>query len=287
MTKAIASKLCLSSVLLLTCGCIFKQQKPDVLLELEAVSQYNHRGMVQNDRGALQPRTRATLEVVDFGTVDGGSLFFDWWGSLNWSDETGHAWLPDGFAGRFTNIEITGGYARAFDLGDAVDLGLTAGAVAYIMTSGQGQIIPNVRDERTSTSEVFASADLDLFQDRVWGFTPHATVHYDPDEADGVYLNGGIRSKQYSIWRDLSAIVDLTVGYSDDAHSLWTYGVSDAGFADFTGKATLLYDLNENTFAFAGVAGSVIIDSEIADWFDLIGIDSENVWARGGIGYRF
>ncbi|HLU48733.1 MAG TPA: hypothetical protein VK116_11640, partial [Planctomycetota bacterium] len=208
--------------------------------------------------------------------------------SFNVTDETGNAWLPDDHAGRFSNVELTAAYTRTMRVAQNVaDLTLTGGAVAYILTSGQGRIIPNVRDERTSTTELFAAADVGLFQRELWGFSPHLSVHYDPDEADGVYLQGGVRSQRYKIWRELTFGVDFAIAYSDNGHSLWTYGLDESGFADFRGTGSLAYAFNANTVGFLGVSGSVIIDGDLQDWFDVIGIDSENVWVHGGMEFTF
>jgi hypothetical protein len=157
---------------------------------------------------------------------------------------------------------------------------------------------------RGSTTELFATVGTSLFPGELYGFYPHAEVHYDPDEVDGFYWAGGV-GKTLGIGQALEAFglkpagdagalldrfsftLNATVAYSSLNHSDWTYGLEEAGFSDFSGSGTLTFRIDKNTVISTGVGGAVIIDPQLRDWFDDIDIRSDNVWVTFGIGWEF
>jgi hypothetical protein len=253
-------------------GCIFTKERPSLQFNVEAATQYNHRGMVQNDRGVAQPELTADLPVSL-----GGNLNVRAWGNLNLTAEAGDAWFPDGHPGKFSEIDLSTAYSR--QLGP---VNLAAGVVGYILPDGAD--FPN--GVRGSTTEVFTSAGTALFEGKFYSLRPVARVHYDGDEANGLYLNGGL-FKSFAVIRNLSADLGVSLGYSDDGHSDWTYGLSEEGIADLRGTARFLYALSDNTTAWVGLGASTIIDRDLQDWFDLLGIDRDNVWGTVGLGWSF
>ena len=86
---------------------------------------------------------------------------------------------------------------------------------------------------------------------------------------------------------ELRANFQLGLGYSDENHSDWAYGIADVGLADLRGTLSLSYQLNENTFTTVAVSASTMVDDELRRWFDTIAIDHDNVWGSIAIGWSF
>ena len=51
----------------MSCGCIFKEERPRSEVNLLISNQYNHRGIAQNANGVIQPDMRVDLAIRDFG----------------------------------------------------------------------------------------------------------------------------------------------------------------------------------------------------------------------------
>ena len=257
-------------VAFLCVGCIFEQERPQVQVGALISTAFVRRGMVQNERGVIQPEIN-----VDARTIDGGILTGNAWANLDLTNSTGDAWLPDGAALDASAVDLKAQYSRTVG-----NFALAAGVLQYVLPNGSQ--FPN--GPRGTTSEVFVSGSTTLFGDEVYSFVPVASVHYDVDESEGWYLNGGIRKDLPLPWIDaLRSDISATVGWSSDKHSLWAYGLEESGFADFQGGLRLHYDLNENTTVSAGVAGSVLIDQDLRDWVELIDISEDNVWVWLGM----
>ncbi len=251
-------------------GCVVaKDAQVAVDLNVEAATQYNHRGMPQNEEGVLQPEMRVGLP-----TADGGGLDVVTWGNLDLTDESGDAWFPDDNQGRFSEIDSTLAYSRTLG---GFDVAL--GVVHYAILNGSEFVSGPAGSPRSPTTELFASVTHP-----VWGFDPFFELHYDIDEVEDLYLKGGVGKTielGASVWTELSA----SLGWSGEDESLWNYGFPEAGFADLGASAAVFYQIDPVTTAHVKVSASTIVDSELQDWFDVIGIDSENIWAAIGIGW--
>lgn len=249
-------------------GCIVPEGAiPAVDLSAVVATQYMHRGMVQVNDEVVQGEMRAHLP-----TTDGGTLTAIAFGNVNLNDDIGDSWFPDGKGGRVTETELGVSYSR--ELGP---VSLTAGVLSYILPDGRE--FPN--GVRGSTTEVFGTVAGELL-----GFQPAITVHYDGDEVDGFYFNGSVR-RPFSISDRFRADLGVSLGYSTRDEADWTYGIETAGFSDLKGEARLFYDHNDNTTFMLGVAGSTIVDDKIEDWFEVIDIESDNVWVFLGILWSF
>ena len=263
----------LSLVALIPCflaGCVVaKDAQVAVDLNVEAATQYNHRGMPQNEEGVLQPEMRVGLP-----TADGGGLDVVTWGNLDLTDDTGDAWFPDDNQGRFSEIDYTLSYSR--DLGG---IAFALGVVHYAILNGSEFASGPAGAERGPTTEVFASATVPVL-----GVDPFLELHYDVDEVEDLYVKGGIGATfdlSDVVWTQLS----VAQGWSGEDQSLWNYGFPEAGFADLGASAALFWQYDPVTTLHVKVSASTIIDSELQDWFDVIGIESDNIWAAIGIGW--
>ena len=257
---------CVVFVFLLLGGCIASGAPEQIQGSAWLATQYNNRGMPQNERGVGQ------LEgVVDFPTMVGGTFRTRAWGNIDLQNDVGDAWFGDGNGGKFTEVDLSGSYHelyRTFDFG--------FGVTSYVLPDAA--FFPN--GPRGSTTETFLSVGRD-----VRGFYPLLVLHYDFDEVDGLYANAGV-SRSFGLGEKLALEGNLSLGYSDEDHSLWTYGLEESGLADLRGTASASYLSSEHTTIVLEFAASTILDSAIEDWMDdVLEIESNNVWASLGIAW--
>ncbi|MCA8959281.1 MAG: hypothetical protein KDC38_02160 [Planctomycetes bacterium] len=248
-------------------GCILPDEaSPRVAATLQGASQYNHRGMVQNEHEVVQAELR-----VDLPTVDDGNIRIASFGNMDLRNDTGDAWFPNGHGGKFSEVDLMAAYGRRIGA-----LSATVGATSYILPNGTE--FPN--GERGTTTEFFLN-----LTGEVLGITTEAELHYDWDEVDGYYAKLGARK----IFRRNRLAFELGahVGYSDDNHSEWTYGLKEAGLADLRGTAKVNFAFDDRTDLFARLGASTILDSDLRDWFDLIGINENNIWLELGVDWSF
>jgi hypothetical protein len=271
---------------LLVSGCIVpKDAKPSLGLGVLSSTEYNHRGMVENERGVVQGDVKAGVPLTFGGTFEARA-----WGNMDMTYETGDAWMPRGHAGEFTEVDLTGSYLRTVG---PVDLSL--GVTQYVLPNGSEYL----NESRGTTTEVFASVGGDVLPESIFGFYPLVTAHQDIDEADGVYVNGGI-FKGFELMKELSLHLGASIGYSNEKHSIWTYGVKEDGFSDLRGTATLSYRLDEHTTIAVSVAAWTLIDTDIERWVNnraivsdhgggnfRRGINTDTVWGTAGVSWKF
>jgi hypothetical protein len=231
------------------------------------------RGIPMNARDSAQGRLKNTLP-----TADGGQISVEAKGYMDLHNNNGDAWLPDGHAGKFTQVDLIAQYSRNFE---QTRTGVVLGILSYILPTG-GEITP--APGRGETREVFGT----LTQDVLGLVDANVTLFYDIDEVEDFYANGGL-SRFFPVTEKFGADAAVTLGYSGEDHSTWTYGVptttsSAAGFADLAAAVTAWYDHDENVSIFARVAYSTLVDDEIADWVEIgEGIDPDNTWFEAGI----
>ena len=253
---------------LLMTGCIIDSgPRPTVDLELDVVSQYNFRGQVFSDEPVIQPFAR-----VGLATKDGGNVSLDLFGNIETREDNGASWLPDGHAGKFSEVEIQAAYSRQVG-----QFALTGGLTSYVLPNGLE--FPN--GERGETVELFVSASTEIAT-----LTPNVVVHYDIDEVEDIYATAGVM-RGFDLADKLRLDLEFLLGYSGDESSLWTYGIAISGVSDARLSAELSYILDDNTLVRAGVTGSRIIDSELRDWFDVLSIEQDNIYGNIGITWLF
>ncbi len=243
------------------------KQTPHVDLELGVASQYNHRGMVENANGVVQGQVD-----VGLATKDGGSLDLVAWGNADMTTDPGDAWFPKGNQGRFSEIDFKAIYSREFQGTD-----VSIGVVNYDVPKGDQ--FPN--GERGETNELFISVSREFHT-----LVPEFVLHYDFDEAKDFYLEAAC-SRSFEINDKFGAEVRVNLGWSGRDESFWNYGLPQQGFADLGAKATLAYFYDPQTTIRAFLAGSTIVDGTLRDWFDLIGVEKNNLWAGVGVTWSF
>lgn len=253
-------------------GCLVVPEggAPAVQFDADLASQYNFRGIPNNARGVLQadmvvslPTKRAT-----------GNLDAKVWGNLDLSDDVGDAWFPEGHAGEFSQVDFHLVYSdsvKGFDL--------AIGLVDYLLQNPDDFPFAT---ERGETKEVFVQAARLV----AWDLYPFLAVHYDYDEVEGFYLNGGI-SRAFPLREKWVLETTVALGYSDEDQSDWNYGVMESGLADLRATGAVSYQFDRHATLRASVNGSSILDDDIQDWFDQIGVDSDNFWASIGVTWAY
>lgn len=249
-------------------GCIVPDgARPEVALNVDAATAYVHRGMPQNQNEVLQGAAQVRLP-----TKDNGSMRVMTWGNMDLTNDKGDAWFPDGDSGHFSEIDVVADYSRHIG-----PVGVTAGVHNYNLP--RGDQFPN--GPRGATSELFLRLDGEIAT-----IQPSLDLRFDVDQADGFYANAAL-AHDFVFNEKLDLRLDAGLGYSNEKHSQWSYDVSEAGLADLSGEATLGYKYDDHTRLHATLAGSTIIDSDLQDWFDVIGIDSDNVWLALGVSWSY
>lgn len=250
-------------------GCVTEDadRRPAIALGADVASMFVHRGMPQNEHGVLQGTMDATLPLRTEG-----DLVFSTFANMDLSDDVGDAWFDDGHGGRISQFDVIATYTHTFD---AIEL--AAGVHNYNFPFGES--FPS--GPRGATTELFLHAAAEVL-----GARPEVQIRHDVDQAQGTYVRLGI-SEPFELGERWTLILNGHVGWSSESQSWWNYGVRAQGFADLQGGATVAYAWDDRTTLGATLQGSTILDSDIADWFDLLGIDTSNVWVGAFVRWRY
>ena len=259
-------------VLLEGCLVVPEGAAPEVSLSADLASQYNFRGMVNVDRPVLQ----AAGDVVLPTKVETGFLAFRTWANVDLQNSTGNAWFPSGHAFEPSQIDFQASYSetyRGFDV--------TMGIQSYALQNPDDfPRAPN--GERGETKELFVTASREID----YGIVPSLSVHWDFDEAEGIYLNAAAL-REFPIDEKWVADAGVSLGYSDENQSDWNYGIEESGFADARLRGGVSYFMDRHTTLRGSVNFSTIVDSKLRDWFDVIDISTENVWVTLGATWSY
>jgi hypothetical protein len=260
------------SLVLPACFVVDKSQpdarQPEIAMRLEILDKYVHRGMPQNRNGVMQGTMDVSLPIENGDTLTIGTF-----ANMDLSSSTGAAWFPGGHGGRISEFDVTGTYAHAFDNGIAVAGGLQT----YVPPFGES--FPN--GPREQTTELFVHA-----QKEVLGALPVLQLRHDVDQANGTYIRMAV-SEDFPLADKWLLRLGAHLGWSSQSQSFWNYGVRANGWADLQGDAVVEYAYDARTTIGAGLHASTMIDSGLRDWFDLIGIESENLWFGAFVAWRF
>jgi hypothetical protein len=260
------------SVCALLTGCLLVPEgaTPGVALTTEVASQFNFRGMTNVDAPVLQGDLAVALPTK----LETGSIGVRAFANFDLENDVGDAWFPDGHAGEPSQIDLAATYSesyRGFDI--------TSGVISYALQNPDDFPFAG---ERGETKEVFVNVARLVFLDLV----PSLSVHYDFDEVDDWYANAAV-ARAFPINADFEADASVSLGYSGEDASDWTYGFPESGLADLRGTGRVSYFLDRNTTLHATLNASTIVDEDLRDWFDLIGIDSDTVWVALGVTWGY
>lgn len=264
---------CALSAALLTASCVVPEGAiPSTQLGVDVASSYVHRGMIQNEEGVLQ-----TSGVMVLPAKKDGAIIARAWGNMDLSNDTGDAWLPDGHAGKFSQIDFNLFYEQSFD-----DGAVTAGFINYNLPNG----LEFPFGERGATSEFMVEGTYQL-SEKLLSIVPFLAVHYDFDEVEGFYVRGGL-GHTLEIDDDFTFSSELGLAWMDSDQANWIYAQpDDSGLADLTLRGTLEYAIDAHTTANAFLAYSTVLDSDFRDWFDIIGLDPDQFWFGLGVSWAY
>lgn len=254
-----------AAVVASSCLVIPENARPKVEISADLNSQYNFRGQVNSDSAVILGA--ASIELP--AKRDSGVFRLEGAGAFELEDDNGTAWFPDQHAGEFSQYDLSLLYSE-----EVQGFFVTGGVISYAIQNPDD--LP-FATERGETKELF----LNIARPIAWELVPHVRGHYDFDEVDDWYLNAGV-SRGFELAQDWALDVETSLGYSSADQSDWTYGLKEAGLSDARVDVNASYFHNANaTFTF-GLHGASIIDRDLNDWFDLLGIETENFWASVG-----
>lgn len=248
--------------------------KASVTAGVDLANSYVHRGMLQNEEGVIQPSASIVIPAKEEGRI-----ILRTWANMDLSNETGDAWLPDGHAGKFSQIDYNFLFAQR--LGD--NLEITGGFINYNLPNG----LEFPFGERGATNEFLIGGTYQL-SEKFLSLQPRLALHYDYDEVDGFYINAGV-SHQHEVTEKVLVTTDLGLGWMDGNQTFWNYGQpeDESGLADLQLKVQGDYLFRAGTTFTGFIAYSRIVDSELREWFDLIQIDPDQIVANLGVRWQF
>lgn len=262
-------------LLVLSSSCLLADDPdPFVDLRLDALTQYNHRGMVQNETGVVQGEMNVNLAAAGDSELDLRA-----WANLDLDSDTGDSWFPDGHGGEVTEAQYSATFSRQVN-----DTTISFGIFNYSLLNGSEfqQNDAMLADPRGPTTEVFARIAQDLS-----GLVPAIIVHYDIDEVEDFYVEGNLRYN-HAFSESVTGGIEGHIGWSGEDHSEWAYGVDEEGFSDWRVGGDIAFAVSENMTLRGMIAYGQIYNIEIRDWFDDdIGIDDKNLWGGVGITWSF
>ena len=249
-----------------SCYVLSAEDVPAVDYELIAASQYNFRGMVNNEKGVIQGEAAVTHPTA----WANGFLTVAAWANFDLQNDTGDAWFPDGHQGEPSEIDLKVAYSETYH-----EFDITAGVESYALQNPDDFPLTGERGEtKEAFVEVGRLVPFDLY--------PAVSVHFDFDEVDGWYMTGSV-AREFPLDEKLTADAKVALSYSDEEASDWTYGLDAAGLADLRVSGALNYFYDDHTTLLTSLNFATIVDDELSDWFDAIGIESDNFWITLGV----
>lgn len=243
---------------------------PQVDLATGLATKYVHRGMVQNEEGVMQSEAVMVLPAEKDGAIVARA-----WGNMDLSNDTGDAWLPDGHAGKFSQIDFNLLYVQSFE-----NASVTAGFINYNLPNG----LEFPFGERGATSEFLVEGQMQL-SEKYFSIVPSLAIHYDFDEVEGFYIRTGVE-RAFPINDQLTITSDLGLAWMDGDQAFWNFAEpGSSGLGDLTLRGTAEYVIDDHTTATGFLAYSTLLASAYRDWFDLIGINPDQFFL--GLGVRW
>lgn len=262
------------TTLLLAASCVVPENAvPNTTIGVDLASKYVHRGMVQSENGVLQ-----TTGIIALPAKQDGTIIARVWANQDLSNDTGDAWMPDGHAGKFSQIDFNLLYEQRFDSAT-----VTAGFVSYNLPNG----LEFPFGERGATSEFLVEGRYQLSKSFL-SLIPLLAIHYDYDEVEGFYIEAGL-GHEYRFNEKALLRTDFGLAWMDGDQAWWNYGQADrsSGLADLTLRGAFEYTLQANTIASVFAAYSRVMDSAYRDWFDFIEIDPDQFYVGLGIRWEY
>jgi hypothetical protein len=221
--------------------------------DLTFQSKYIWRGAVFNDKPVLQPWVASGI----------GGASVTVWGNMDLTDQ--NSYIEDGDqqdpTGKFTEIDLILNYSESIG-----PVSLTAGYNKYWY--------PNTSYSETAASELTLSAGLDAF------LYPTLTSAFSMEDAEGIYTALTV-SHSKTLSDIVSAGLSLNLGYGNEKHNGYYYGVPEGGLADLTVNLSVPFALPCGLSVTPMIEYTSLLDSEVSDVFE----KPSNV--RGGLSLTY
>ena len=215
----------------------------DISMDLDVAfySRYVWRGIVFTKGPVFQPGF----------TLGYGGLSANIWGNLDLNDVNGNN-------GEFNEVDYTLDYSF-----DADKFSFSVGGIVYEF--------PNIGDSSATTTEVYASASLDVL------LSPSMTLYIDVDEVEGLYWTIGI-GHSFPLPHDLSLDCSATFGFGSANNNEGYFGVNDASFTDVAVTFEVPIQVTDRFSITPAVSYTGILNDDLRD---AVGVDQDTVF--GGI----
>jgi len=216
------------------------------------VTAYLWRGMRLTNNPVVQPSL--TFSAYGFS--------LNAWGSVDVTDVN----EDDGEGYHLQEIDYTGSYTYAPMEG----LDLTGGFVWYTFSG------------LDSTGELFGTVSLPCVP-----LSPSLSAYYDVDEADGLYLNAGLKH-DIEITEKLGLTLSGGIGYGDDNYHEFYFGEGAHGSeSDGLLRATLGYAVTDwlSVSVYGGYA--VLLDGAVKRLGEAVYGDDDTVFGGVGVSFNF
>ena len=79
----------------------------------------------------------------------------------------------------------------------------------------------------------------------------------------------------------------LALSHSGSGQSEWNYGISESGFSDASISGRMNFALDQHSVLYFGANASTIVDTQIEEWIELLGIESTNLWVTVGLVWTY
>jgi len=217
-----------------------------VSADVSFANKYVWRGIVLTEGFVMQPSMNVAV----------GALTFNAWANMDLEDINDNEF-------EFNEVDLTADYAFETEM-----LAFNAGVIYYTF--------PNT--DFDSTLEVYFGATLNTF------LSPNVTLYKDVDLVEGLYASFGVgQDVPAGKDSDMSVSLAATLGWGDESHNLFYYGVDEASFTDVLISASTSYPLTDKLSFGASTALTILLSDDIQANFDR----SFNFVGALGLSYSF
>ncbi|MCX6640610.1 MAG: hypothetical protein NTW14_09035 [bacterium] len=220
----------------------FAQDEPTLGADLGFATRYVWRGLIFDADPVLQPDV----------WLQSHGLKMTFWGSMDLTDE------DKKFQGQFnewdTYLDFAGLSWKKLSWG---------GGVAY-------ESFPDAAGNGTSTAEISTWLSGDVPGE------PTLSVYWDIWQLHGVYVNGSLSHSLELGPGELG--VSTAAGWGDERHNRWSGLVDAGGWLDYSAGVSYMLPVYKQICLCPAVSYSAILQKDIADDYDLRGIEPNAVY---------
>lgn len=236
-------------------------------------TKYIWRAFPVNDEAVLQPSIAAT-----FDGLGPGKLGVKWWGNYNLTDSLGQD-----AENRFIEYDWQVGYGMDLPGNSMVEFGM----IYYYFPRANKRKPNEALGAWQETFEFYTNLEVGLVDTDALDASAIASIYYDADEAEGIYVNAGLKG-DYILTDKWATSLSAVVGCANSNYNSAYFGVSSEAINDFTIEAAIGAPIDDHISIKFGLGYSDFIDSDIERFVDRIpGRSSSNTWFKVGLHAQF